>query len=205
MNKKITSTVCAGLIVLGMGSASADTVNVLFSNGSGDSISYSFTLVSGGIGGGFSNPLGLNIFDSAVFNIGGTTTTYDSSNYTLDIGVFGIELNSFEISDANGLVSQMAFDGIASFNNSNVFAMSYFGDGTNYSAANYAFNSVTDTFTNSLVPMLYDSGAGVGFGSGADMTRVTVSTAVSAVPVPAAVWLFGSGLIGLAGFARRKA
>lgn len=27
---------------------------------------------------------------------------------------------------------------------------------------------------------------------------------VSAVPVPAAVWLFGSGLIGLAGFARRK-
>jgi len=27
---------------------------------------------------------------------------------------------------------------------------------------------------------------------------------VSAVPVPAAVWLFGSGLIGLAGFTRRK-
>ncbi|MDH5473491.1 MAG: VPLPA-CTERM sorting domain-containing protein [Gammaproteobacteria bacterium] len=30
------------------------------------------------------------------------------------------------------------------------------------------------------------------------------SVAVSAVPVPAAVWLFGSGLIGLIGFARRK-
>ena len=30
-------------------------------------------------------------------------------------------------------------------------------------------------------------------------------TAVSAVPVPAAVWLFGSGLLALAGFARRKA
>ena len=27
---------------------------------------------------------------------------------------------------------------------------------------------------------------------------------VSAVPVPAAVWLFGSGLIGLIGIARRK-
>ena len=27
---------------------------------------------------------------------------------------------------------------------------------------------------------------------------------ISAVPVPAAVWLFGSGLIGLVGFARRK-
>lgn len=29
-------------------------------------------------------------------------------------------------------------------------------------------------------------------------------TALSAVPVPAAVWLFGSGLISLVGFARRK-
>jgi hypothetical protein len=28
--------------------------------------------------------------------------------------------------------------------------------------------------------------------------------AVSAVPVPAAVWLFGSGLLGLVGISRRK-
>lgn len=32
-----------------------------------------------------------------------------------------------------------------------------------------------------------------------------VGTAVAAVPVPAAVWLFGSGLLGLFGVARRKA
>jgi len=32
-----------------------------------------------------------------------------------------------------------------------------------------------------------------------------VAASVSAVPVPAAVWLFGSGLIGLVGIARRKA
>ena len=31
-----------------------------------------------------------------------------------------------------------------------------------------------------------------------------ISGEVSAVPIPAAVWLFGSGLIGLVGFARRK-
>lgn len=31
------------------------------------------------------------------------------------------------------------------------------------------------------------------------------SATITAVPVPAAVWLFGSGLIGLAGVARRKA
>lgn len=32
----------------------------------------------------------------------------------------------------------------------------------------------------------------------------TISVATSAVPVPAAVWLFGSGLVGLAGVARRR-
>lgn len=34
--------------------------------------------------------------------------------------------------------------------------------------------------------------------------QVRVITAVSAVPVPAAVWLFGSGLLGFIGIARRK-
>jgi len=31
-----------------------------------------------------------------------------------------------------------------------------------------------------------------------------VGAAINAVPVPAAVWLFGSGLLGLIGIARRK-
>ena len=35
--------------------------------------------------------------------------------------------------------------------------------------------------------------------------RIHLEGVVSAVPVPAAVWLFGSGLLGLIGFARRKA
>ena len=33
----------------------------------------------------------------------------------------------------------------------------------------------------------------------------TVGASVQVVPVPAAVWLFGTGLIGLIGFAKRKA
>jgi hypothetical protein len=34
--------------------------------------------------------------------------------------------------------------------------------------------------------------------------NVSISADVNAVPVPAAVWLFGSGLIGLVGMARKK-
>lgn len=34
---------------------------------------------------------------------------------------------------------------------------------------------------------------------------MSIETVITAVPVPAAVWLFGSGLLGLVGVARRKA
>jgi hypothetical protein len=44
----------------------------------------------------------------------------------------------------------------------------------------------------------------VTFGTGANVIEVDVQI-VPAIPVPAAVWLFGSGLIGLVGVARRKA
>lgn len=49
-------------------------------------------------------------------------------------------------------------------------------------------------------------GAFMGFNANFSTTGATleVNPAVSAVPVPAAVWLFGSGLLGLVGVARRK-
>ena len=43
-----------------------------------------------------------------------------------------------------------------------------------------------------------------GCGVDAYFDRISITTDVSAVPVPAAVWLFGSGLLGLVGVARRK-
>jgi len=43
-----------------------------------------------------------------------------------------------------------------------------------------------------------------GCGVDAYFDNITISTEVAAVPVPAAVWLFGSGLLGLIGVARRK-
>jgi len=45
----------------------------------------------------------------------------------------------------------------------------------------------------------------VGFNAGGATFALAGALApMSPVPVPAAVWLFGSGLLGLAGFARRR-
>ena len=53
-----------------------------------------------------------------------------------------------------------------------------------------------------------DSGRGIWFASdfdgGGSVAGLWNGITISAVPVPAALWLFGSGLIGLIGVARRK-
>lgn len=56
----------------------------------------------------------------------------------------------------------------------------------------FGFNNVSSLYDNSGV--YYDN---ICFGAGDTCT-------VSAIPVPAAVWLFGSGLLGLVGVARRR-
>jgi len=59
-------------------------------------------------------------------------------------------------------------------------------------------NTVSTTATNRVLFALDDSGAGP------DADYDDYVGYVTAVPVPAAVWLFGSALIGLAGVGRRK-
>lgn len=54
-----------------------------------------------------------------------------------------------------------------------------------------------------ILSISFDVVAGKNYFFGAE-AGVTGYTYVSSVPVPAAVWLFGSGLLGLAGLARRK-
>ena len=128
---------------------------------------------------GFENSLSL-----LSANINGAV--YDSSSYTLE--VYGFEVTDLRVLDSTGqVVSQLTFDGYFDTQNGTL-DMFYYGDQTLYSGTSYTFNSAS-------YPLLYDQN------SAFSMTSVTVSP----VPVPAAVWLFGSGLVGLAGIARRKA
>jgi hypothetical protein len=51
-------------------------------------------------------------------------------------------------------------------------------------------------------PMI--AGPFMGYNANFDIKTLTVTSHISAVPVPAAAWLLGSGLLGLVGVARRK-
>ena len=85
------------------------------------------------------------------------------------------------------------------------------GDAANFSGdtgiativCSQASCSASSTFTldyNAHVPL----GDASGFGGVPYALHMTGHVGTSAIPVPAAVWLFGSGLLGLVGVARRK-
>jgi hypothetical protein len=59
------------------------------------------------------------------------------------------------------------------------------------------------SYTASYAAIVPDDGS-TNFGNVAYTLELTGTITPSAVPVPAAVWLFGSGLLGLVGVARRK-
>lgn len=63
------------------------------------------------------------------------------------------------------------------------------------------FPLIADTIGG--VPMV--AGPFVGYSANFDVKTMTVTSITPSVPVPAAAWLLGSGLLGLVGVARRKA
>ena len=70
----------------------------------------------------------------------------------------------------------------------------------------YNFSTVVDASATGGITLQFNSTCGAATTCFADFSidNVSINADVSAVPVPAAVWLFGSGLLGLVGVARRK-
>jgi hypothetical protein len=126
----------------------------------------------------------------AIFNVG----DLGGANNTVVLdNVYSASLAEFSVSGGNYLVSSKANISATAFDNMTLFGTDNFILGlTNDSGTNW----VADIGYTSLGGSLYD----VHFADGS-----LLQVDVQVVPVPAAVWLFGSGLIGLAGIARRKA
>jgi len=78
-------------------------------------------------------------------------------------------------------------------------SLNLYGNFYNWSPSDYGFDNRTSLTAIYLGSHLNE------FSVDIDTTTITVNSIdLAAVPVPAAVWLFASGLIGLIGIARRK-
>ncbi len=129
---------------------------------------------------------GGNVAGSGILSQSITTVIGNTYLLKLDYGVFGAPKTQnlqVELIGASTLLNQTLSD---EGNNPNIFAEFSFGFIANSTSTTLSFTDLTTSVES----------------FGADFVIDNIS--VSAVPVPAAIWLFGSGLLGLAGVARRK-
>ena len=126
----------------------------------------------------------------------------------------GIHFTWSEVATPISEVFTSAGDGVDIFNDLNdgsVFATGTTASGGNdvYSLTDAALLSLNNASSYWLMggATADDLGRAYGFTNGVssgDQIRLTLETSFAAVPVPAAFWLFGSGLIGVVAVARRK-
>lgn len=130
---------------------------------------------------------GGNVVGNGVLSQSITTVIGNTYLLNLDYGVFGASNTQnlqVELIGASTLLNQTLSD---EGNNPNIFAEFSFGFIANSTSTTLSFTDLTTSLES----------------SGADFVIDNIS--VSAVPVPAAIWLFGSGIVGLVGMSRRKA
>jgi hypothetical protein len=227
MNNNVSSTVCAGLLVCGVVSSANAAVIV-----SADSINASHTFSSSYSADNLINQSGLStnyvsgVTDFDAYTAGDPRDTGNTTNddWSAPGNVTGVTLDfSFD--------NTYAFESLALWNR----GTQQFGQAFNNQILDFQLFSATDnTFSNLTLigNFTADRSLGTVLNTGVEVfgfspveaanLRMFLTlpgdayllsasemafegTAVSAVPVPAAIWLFGSGLIGLAGIARRKA
>jgi predicted extracellular nuclease len=145
---------------------------------------------------------GFNIAADGFFVICSDTTAVANCNYSFTTSDSWLQNGSPDavgLYESDSLIDSLSYEGALlvftegsvltlSDNNVDIVSLSRISNGfdSNDNAADFQLGCITPGSSNI---------AGTGNCS---------TTAVSAVPVPAAAWLFGSGIIGLVGMARRK-
>jgi len=166
------------------------------------------------------------------FTLSGTVNNTTQNTWFYNANVFGLSIGNTITATASFDDSLLALNTSIDFANPNISMLITVGN-TVYTDADEFFGGARldlgDGFFNDEIAFSYNSQTfwfeGLRFsevfgvenfdssslccdfsGDDFDGTWDTVSvSSVSAVPVPAAAWLFGSGLLGLVGIARRKA
>jgi len=135
-------------------------------------------------------------------------------NFTYDT-VAGYSLGIFDVDDFDGLQANPLMLNTGA----GADTINFVAAGSNFSATSTVTSNVTTLYNDSqFVIALTDNTdwfepvSWYELASGSNLYDITFSNGSvlsidatpTVVPIPAAVWLFGSGLIGLLGFARRK-
>lgn len=139
---------------------------------------------------------------------------YDTSvltfvDYTLGpgLGALPTEAVDFSLGDSGGTVNIAELSLLENDDVSCFFCLPPYLDGIqpgSFTLASLDFTvDVLDPGASTIVAINTVNALGDGFGA-ALTVESTTDAVINAVPVPAAVWLFGSGLIGLIGITRRK-
>lgn len=158
--------------------------------------------------------------NGTVFNIDGITLTVTSTAGSVNNSSsgLGVKRSSLESGDMNSdLINEGKDTLVFTFSKAvklNSFSMSAWQNGSSLDQADLKYNGVTTRLPNSgpnftFTPADYVTSFSLTAKGGGTAFRVktvgvTAQPVAPTVPVPAAAWLMGSGLVGLAGLARRK-
>ncbi len=136
--------------------------------------------------------------------------TNASANANTNMSV-DFEVTTAQLFDLSGAVSSSDFGGF-SFGQADVSLRSQDGSfNLSFSTPFFDGHATPFDLSGTLFPNIYTLSANAnisadafGIEASSGTADFTVDFKVSAVPIPAAAWLFGSGLLGLVGIARRK-
>jgi len=126
--------------------------------------------------------------------LGGQLAIFDDEDQTYLGSSLGVS-----IGDVVGFAGPNGIGDYTATNTSTALAMNL--TGSDNFILGFSDDGGVSWMADSAVVALGANAYSVTFGTGANVIEVDVQI----VPVPAAVWLFGSGLLGLVGVARRKA
>lgn len=143
-------------------------------------------------------------YDGAVHDVSGTAD-WDDASKTL---TYSLTPPIDQSGGNSGLGSNGSYSNVNCSGNGSIFGNTICGawGSTNYSweglVLNLVFSSDLSSFSGSLTG-IENSGSGITYNVTSLFYDIS-GNAVADVPVPAAAWLFGSALIGLAGLKRKK-
>lgn len=180
-------------------------------NGAMAASTVTFGSLGGSQGDDFSAYNGTGTYSEAGFNVdyyAGSVLVGQNFNSNPFQSLYGTGTGSIVVTNSTGLFS---FDSIDLIGNNGIITYTFVGKtggmggstvftvsnplagGTSFNTVPSGNASLIDTLLVSVTPS----------GTSFNLDNISVSSA-SVVPVPAAAWLFGSGLLGLAGFLRKR-